>query len=100
MSGGLVPVPKPSRSLPPRAAAQYRHHLAPFPGREAARRLVDMLAFDHPANDGETGGRDRCRIHSVFEKCGMGHRDPTRERLQHHLGIGADLVLRVGIGAQ
>jgi Quinolinate synthetase A protein len=56
-----------------RGAAQHCHQLAPFPRRKATRSLVHPLAFDHPANDVETGGRDRCRSHSVFEKGGVGH---------------------------
>src|SRR3984893_2316882 len=64
-----------------RGAAQYRHQLAPFPRQKAARSLVQLLAFDHPTNDGEAGGRDGCCVHPVFEKGGVGHRDPARERL-------------------
>src|ERR1700731_4100109 len=35
-----------------RSAPQNRHPLPPFPRRKAARSLVQLLAFDHPANDG------------------------------------------------
>jgi len=63
------------------AILQHGHQFAPLAGREAARRLLHLLAGEHAPDHGEALGRDRRGAQPVFEKGGIGHRRPARERL-------------------
>src|SRR5258708_15317382 len=81
-------------------AAERRHQLAPFARRKAAIGLNDGLAGEETADDGETRRRDMRRAHLILHEGGIGMGHPPPQRVEHRLGIDADLVLRMRIGTQ
>ena len=58
------------------------------------------LAGHHPPHDAEHLGGERHRAHPVVAERLEGHRHPGGDGAEHRLGIGADLVLGVAVGAQ
>src|SRR3954451_16875022 len=73
--------------------AECRHELAPFARIETARLLVDVLAGDHALHRREPGLRQVGAAHAVFHEGVVADRRPALQRVDHDVGIDADLVL-------
>src|ERR1700722_19813037 len=84
----------------PRLSPQHRHQFAPFAGREAAGFLLNGFAGEHALDHLNSGGGDGGGVHAVFEEGGVGEGNPALESADHRVGVGADFVLGVGVGAQ
>src|SRR5690348_8919142 len=83
-----------------RSTPEHCHKLAPLPCRKTARLPIDLLAGEHSTDHGERGRRDYRSIHPVFEKSSMSHRNPACKDAEDYFGVGTDLMLGMGIGAQ
>ena len=103
--GGLRRPPGAADRLAERArlgvSVQHRHQLAPLALGEAAVLLIDRFARQHALDHVEPAGRERDRVHPVVAEGLVGRRHPAQDDLvEDHVGIGADLVLGVGVGPQ
>src|ERR1041384_7271714 len=81
------------------AKAQHRCELAPFARVQPARLLVDLLAGDHALDGGESGLREMRAAQAILHEGVVADRAPALQRVQHDVGIDADFVLRMRIGA-
>ena len=80
--------------------SNYTLKLPPFPLAHARRLLRHLFPLQHPPQAIKLAGAQVCASQPVILERTIGERHPVGDDLAHGLGIDADLVLRMGVGAQ